>query len=216
MNIKNIASSGYLLIGHEKSQLSNNYALDLNNVKVFQNDGGYGQKIQETQTTFIKRSKYDCYEDNSMYFTNCINEFYVEQLKCNLPWAIKSNPDFKQCESKDELKQFRKFSADITLSNYTEMIKLMGCFKPNCLQTTWTFINEKKWVVEKDTMLLFAMTPTTKVIRRQEIKLADFSTFLADCGGYLGLFLGASLLSITDAIITYARRSLSFARKVLF
>ena len=92
MKIKNIASSGYYFIRHEKLQLSNNYALDLNNAKVFQNDGGYGQKIQETQTTFIKRSKYDCYEDNSMYFTNCINEFYAKQLKClQTTWTKNSN-----------------------------------------------------------------------------------------------------------------------------
>ena len=151
-----------------------------------------------------------------MYITDCINEFYAEQLKCNLPWATKMDPDLKKCESEDELKQFRKLSMDITFPNLTEKIKDMGCFKPNCLQTTWTKnSNEAKWVMENETELFVTITSKTKVIRRQEIRLADFSTFLADCGGYLGLFLGASLLSITDAIIAYARRSLRFARKVL-
>ena len=28
---------------------------------------GYSQLLTKTQTTFVKRSKYDCYEDNSMY-----------------------------------------------------------------------------------------------------------------------------------------------------
>ena len=136
--IKNIASEGYFFTKHEKLQLHNNYDLDLNSVELLANEAGYTQYMQETQATFLKKSKYDCYEDNSMYFTNCISEFYAKQLKCNLPWAIKSNPDFKQCESEEELKQFRKLSVDITLSNYTGKIQANGCFKPNCLQTTWT------------------------------------------------------------------------------
>ena len=217
MSIKNIASQGYFFIKHEKLQLPNNYALDFNNVELLANEAGYVQYLQETQTTLVKRSKYDCYEDNSMYITDCINEFYAKQLKCNLPWATKMDPDLKQCESKDELEQFRKLSVDITFSNNTEKIKEMGCFKLNCLQTTWTKnSNEEKYAMKNETKLRIIMTAMSKVIRRQEIRLADFSTFLADCGGYLGLFLGASLLSITDAIIAYARRSLRFARKVFF
>ena len=217
MSFKNIASQGYLVIKHEKLQLPNNYALDFNNVELLANEAGYVQFMKETQTTSVKRSKYDCYEDDSMYITDCINEFYAKQLKCNLPWATKMDPDLKQCESKDELEQFRKLSVDITFSNNTEKIKEMGCFKLNCLQTTWTKnSNEEKYAMKNVTKLRIIMTAMSKVIRRQEIRLADFSTFLADCGGYLGLFLGASLLSITDAIIAYARRSLRFVSKVLF
>ena len=105
MSIKNIASQGYFFIKHEKLQLPNNYALDFNNVELLANEAGYVQYLQETQTTLVKRSKYDCYEDNSMYITDCINEFYAKQLKCNLPWATKMDPDLKQCESKDALER---------------------------------------------------------------------------------------------------------------
>ena len=215
MKIKNIASSGYYFIRHEKLQLSNNYNLDFNNVEFLGDKASYTQYMQETKTTFVKRSKYNCYEDNSMYITNCINEFYAIQLKCNLPWAIKMNPDLKQCESKDELEQFRILSVEITLPNLTKKMEDMGCFKPNCLQRTWTKnSNEEKMAHERnETVLWVVMNAMTKVIRRQEIRLADFSTFLADCGGYLGLFLGASLLSITDAIIAYTCSCLRFAHK---
>ena len=216
INIKNIASNDYFFIKHEKLQLSNNYALDLSNIELLQNKAGYAQYMKETQTTFVKKSKYDCCEDNSMYITDCINDFYAKQLKCNLPWATKMDPDLKQCESKDELEQFRMLSAEITLPNLTEKIKDMECFKPNCLQTTWTknSNSEQKYAMGRnDTELWITMNAITKVIRRQEILLADFSTFLADCGGYLGLFLGASLLSITDAIIAYTCRCLRSVHK---
>ena len=156
MTIKNIASQGYFFIKHEKLQLPNNYALDFNNVELLANEAGYVQYLQETQTTLVKRSKYDCYEDNSMYITDCINEFYAKQLKCNLPWATKMDPDLKQCESKDAFEQFRMLSVEITLPNLTEKIKDMRCIKPNCLQTTWTKKrNEEQWATEtNETMKL--------------------------------------------------------------
>ena len=40
-------------------------------------------------------------------------------------------------------------------------------------------------------------------IQRKEILIADFSTFVVDCGSYLGLFLGASILSLTDTVLAY-------------
>ena len=36
----------------------------------------------------------------------------------------------------------------------------------------------------------------------QHVKLYNFGNFVADVGGYLGLFLGASILSISDGIIS--------------
>ena len=37
----------------------------------------------------------------------------------------------------------------------------------------------------------------------QHVKLYGFTNFVADIGGYLGLFLGASMLSICDGITAW-------------
>ena len=142
-------------------QLANNYDFynfyqNVDYLQGLQDATGYSQLLTKTQTTFVKRSKYDCYEDNSMYLTNCINEFYAKQLKCNLPWATNMDPDLNHCESEDELEKFRMLSVEITLPNLTEKIKDMRCIKPNCLQTTWTKKrNEEQWATEtNETMKL--------------------------------------------------------------
>ena len=44
------------------------------------------------------------------------------------------------------------------------------------------------------------------IVQKTEVKIADFGTFVADFGGYLGLFLGASILSITDILGSCAKR----------
>ena len=83
-----------------------------------------------------------------------------------------------------------------------------GCFRPNCKQTTWTknqFTNY--WDNEGSAFVAFIIPSSAKVIQRKEIRLADFSTFIADCGSYLGLFLGASVLSLIDIVIAYIKRT---------
>ena len=60
--------------------------------------------------------------------------------------------------------------------------------------------------LKKGTLLWFGLPSNTYTIRRQEILLADFSTFVADCGSYLGLFLGASVLSITDILGSFTKK----------
>ena len=55
---------------------------------------------------------------------------------------------------------------------------------------------------ENQTLILFAVPDTSKTLVRREIMLADFATFMADCGSYLGLFLGASILSLSEIGVT--------------
>ena len=83
-------------------------------------------------------------------------------------------------------------------------------FKPNCRQTTWVknqyqYVSDKKDHGINDAWLF--IPSTAKVIQRKEIKLADFGTFIADCGSYLGLFLGASVLSLTDWLVIYTKQA---------
>ena len=49
------------------------------------------------------------------------------------------------------------------------------------------------------------ITPDSKVLQRKEVLLADFGTFLADIGSYLGFFLGASILSLTELGLAYLK-----------
>ena len=74
----------------------------------------------------------------------------------------------------------------------------------NCITTEWSMKNHQEtWETESNkTILNFAVSGTSKTIIRKEIKLADFSTFLADCGSYMGLFLGASILSLSQLVMS--------------
>ena len=160
----------------------------------------------ETRTVSVRRSKYDCHEDNSMTFTNCIDEFFAEQLNCYLPWTtIPKYQNYQQCQTSNQLEQFRNLSLTITSEAMTEKITARGCFKPNCMKRTWVK-NEynENWQTQSNTTTLYINLPSgMKVIQRKEIKLAGYSVLLADFGSYLGLFLGASVLSLTELGASY-------------
>ena len=162
------------------------------------------EMLKETDTTFLKKSTYDCYEDNSMKMTNCINDFYAKELGCKLPWITESKlVELKNCETATELDTFRNLSYYITSKTLASKVEKYGCLKPNCRKITWKKTQHTE-VYEKSTPghhLVIVMPHNEKVLKRQEVRLADMGSFIADCGSYLSLFVGASILSITDILI---------------
>ena len=137
-----------------------------------------------------------------MKMTDCINEFYAEQLGCKLPWGPKLK-GLKNCQSTEELEQYRNLSFHITSDELKSKLKAKGCLKPNCKQSTWrNFPHKEMWNHDRaGHKLCVVMSSMSKLVKRQENMLCDFGPFLADIGAYLGLFLGASVLSITDGFI---------------
>ena len=162
--------------------------------------------LVQTETLSLKKKRYDCFEDNSMNFKDCMDDFIGEQLNCSLPWAINTKVAYAVCKSKDDLDAFRNLSLNMDTEEIKAKIEMKGCFKPNCKKTTWVKnqYSAKTGIEGSNSEYLryYINIPSTmKILQKREVKIADFGTFVADFGGYLGLFLGASVLSLTDTII---------------
>ena len=171
--------------------------------------------LKETQTTSMKKSTHDCYEDNSMKMTNCMNDFYAEQLGCKLPWASKSTmKTLNICQTGKELEAFKEMGYHITSQKLKSKVEKYGCLKPNCKTTTWTETTyTENWKRSRPGHTHMVVIPfNAKVLQRQEVSIANYITFVADCGSYLGLFLGASLLTIIDLLITSWQKSLEVVK----
>ena len=172
--------------------------------------------LAETETIHVKKSTYDCYEDNSMKMTHCINDFYATQLGCQLPWAA-TGQGWKECQTPETLAQFRNLSFYITTDEMKAKVEDFGCLKANCRTFKWIKTPyDELWNRNVDGIGtyghgLYVVIPfTSKLLRRQEVMLADFGTFAADCGAYLGLFLGMSVLTITDIFLTFLKKFIPF------
>ena len=203
----------YYFVKHEKHQATYLYQMDLTrSFQEYKYSHGYSEYLEQTETISLKKSNHDCFEDNSMNFRNCINNFISDQIGCKLPWAKEklSKEDLDEtCETEEDLKAFRNLSIHMTTKEVHEKVAKKGCFKPNCKRTIWVKNQhdlEYPWF--EQTLIFINIPSTAKVIQRTEILLANFSTFVADCGSYLGLFLGASVLSLSDMLISCFKRVL--------
>ena len=195
-------SPGFYVEKHEYQQSWHNYDFDrLKNFEIVHPQRGNTIIAIPTQTKSLKKSNYDCFENNSMKFTHCVNDFLVEELNCSLPWTKRNSKEIEVCQGSEKLRQFRNLSFHISSADdLRAKIQAKGCFTPNCISTKWTKIYDEHYALQESNVstIQIGVPDTSYSIIRKEILLADFSTFVANCGSYLGLFLGLSVLSLTD------------------
>ena len=198
----------YYWLKHEKDQSSHIFDMEKSHsFQLLRFKERFAEYNNQIETTYLKKSNYDCHQDDSMFFKDCINEFITDKMGCMLPW-IKQNPEaLPTCQTKTELQSFRDLYAKITSQAIRDEIERKGCFVQNCKRTIWIKNQySERWLkASKQTKLWMYIPSTAKVLQRREILLANTSTFMADIGSYLGLFLGASILSLSDFMIDLAK-----------
>ncbi len=91
--------------------------------------------------------------------------------------------------------------------NDTE-VKDFGCLEENCNQIDWDILwtENDRFPGDEGQFVAFAQLTFQGNIPATVIKHSlayTFPNFVADFGGYLGLFLGASILSVFDVLWNY-------------
>ena len=200
---------------HEAGQSLHNFQLNLlEGLEYHEPNSQSREVLTPIETISLKKSTFDCYTENTFQRTNCIDDYINEKLDCILPWTTTKVSNMKfLCNGPEKLLQFRKLHAELTSEESKTELTQKGCMKSNCVTRKWkkSYKSTRK---DNNTIIRYNLPSDIYTIRRQEILLADFSTFLADCGSYLGLFLGASVLSLTDLLMSYFKRGYNFMRAI--
>ena len=195
------------LTKHGYHQSQENYHIDQSvSFEILKPSLGHIEYLIQTETSLLNKVRHDCLEDNSMYLKTCLDDFIADQLGCSLPWTSRQVFGSRQCQTEVDLQAFRNLSFHMTSKQIKDLITKKGCFKANCKTSTW-IKNQyiETWPLDGYTEFYIMITPDSKVLQRKEVLLADFGTFLADIGSYLGFFLGASILSLTELGIAYLK-----------
>ena len=208
------SSSGYYSIEmHESGQSQYNYNVDYSRLEWIDKDSHevYTMSNQQDVVKRLKKSNFECNDDNSNKQADCLNNYYASKLNCVLPWVHTDNPepaDF--CDGKDKFEEFRNLSMSIGEFGATNELYERGCLIPNCQQKSWNIKSSKKLKNPYNyTFPLFIFSQETKVLLRNEIELYTISSFFADIGGYLGLLLGESLISFFLMGVSWAKKCVS-------
>ncbi len=123
-----------------------------------------------------------------------------------LVYVLLFYPDWRLCDEIEDLTGFfNLYELFNTDSDTLDELKHgdFKCLVPNCLATTWPIIalddltssNSKEDNESTIEILLPSGLQAQEII---EVPAYGFASFVADFGGYLGLLLGASVLSLFD------------------
>ena len=117
-------SDGFYYERHEEGNSKQNYDFDETygfEFSMLTNHKGSLEAIAaEIVTISLKKFNYDCNEDNSMKMTDCINDFYAENLGCQLPWTTSAH-----CSKSSFFVQ--KFYFDFPRKNVGwKLVKMLG------------------------------------------------------------------------------------------
>ena len=105
----------------------------------------------------------------------------------------------------EQLIQFEKDYTEIALPNQREIPKHTGCPLP-CQYFEYK-LADTAYKVGETPMLMLIQTSSRVIVRTEEL-VYPLSSFIAEFGGALGLFLGFSFMMIWDAVIVAATISI--------
>ena len=175
----------------------------------------------EVQTTWINANGYQAYykleilerlptrshrcnqKGNSMPHA-CVNELYMKVMNCSFPWI--GNNTLPKCQSREDMATLTKLQLEWSNGNATleEEWEKLTCTVPNCAKKHWQSFNEIRQFYRNETDRKFHIElyfMTWDVTKISEYLLYGFTNFLSDFGGYLGLLLGYSLLSVMASLL---------------
>jgi hypothetical protein len=203
----------YYIETHESGQSPYNYDVDLSKVEYLDKDSHviYTMSGQQDVAKRLKKSSFNCREDNSNRQADCLNNYYASKLNCTLPWVQADNQEHTAlCDGKDKFEEFRNLSMSIVEFGATNELYKRGCLISNCKQKSWNIASVKRLEnLKNDTWIVFMFSGKTKVLLRNEIELYTISSFFADIGGYLGLLLGESLVSYFLLVVKWVQKFFS-------
>ena len=69
--------------------------------------------LEPTIKRNIKTRNYDCYENNDMEQTNCLNNYYMSKMNCTFPWLKTTIESKEKCGANNFIKDLVHLIDDV-------------------------------------------------------------------------------------------------------
>ena len=177
--------------------------------------------IKKVNTKYLDKPQEPCSDGvPSPNTTACIAKFIEDKMGCSVNIQGISSTERPPCLSAEKFVEFTSLSRQFQYADASVIYNITGClsscekdkFKVTMTDKTevaWDY----KWSKEGLSYLtLYINMHESSYIEEEEYFIYDFDTFIADVGGYMGLLLGSSIISLLDEIesILLRFRKLSF------
>ncbi len=145
-----------------------------------------------------------CLSDGIQRPGPCLKAYFRERLQCEVTM---DEGQVGRCESDVEFKAFLNLTRRFSSMMDEEVFALTGCAR-QCQEMFYeatpeienVFNTSQVEVTNKDSLILSYYTASTGLEVEKDILVYDKNDLIADIGGYLGLLLGFSVLSMFKSI----------------
>ena len=168
--------------------------------------------ITRTHIKALDQPSQRCSQGNNKISTSaCIAKFLENKLGCN-PMVLGSQfSETPYCTTKDQLLAFVNASKAFEDADENDIYEMTGCL-PTCENDQFNLIldpirSQTEFRYRCEVNLEFIMLDSSYKEEKQYV-IYDVNSFVADVGGYMGLLLGSSLLSLYMAMEAYMRKLL--------
>ena len=145
----------------------------------------------------LRQVENTCVDEENYSLTECLKDFIFKEVGCTLHWFQYN--ELPICSTKMEIKRTQDLFDMIQTTPWTNLTVLTGCLqKCRSMKYEIAFITkenilwEKEWISE-----VFIQPNAASMEEVVEYLVYGVGDFIGDLGGYLGLFLGWSILSMT-------------------
>ena len=167
----------------------------------------YARRLKMQSIKRIKTKSHFCDRNKPTPIETCINEYISQSISCCPSWIKSCRERLQNCSGQKHLEDFMKLSKDLS-TNVTIVEK---CFVPKCDTNEWITTSELdfNYLISEGngTMLEYVIPQKAMIEERVETLLYSHINLIADFGGYLGLFLGASIFSLFDICSSFICRA---------
>ena len=143
-----------------------------------------------------------CIDSNFIDSQTCVDNIIVDALKCYPKWyKSQQSQVYSTCSGPATFQEFIKISKNLVVNSTLSE----HCYPNHCTEVKWNLKSSKSMtnkLSENTTSWLYYIPSNTKVQLMEEILIYSWTNLLADFGGYLGLYLGGSILSLFDLVFS--------------
>ena len=150
----------------------------------------------------MNRNDAPCEEDPDYNFKECVRRSVRREVGCFAPWDHVEESK-KTCVGLDEITSYLEFFLQLSNLQQKQLIYRTGCKIP-CTYMKYAAVTlgdkSMMYLASEDMMHISMSFASTQITVREEVYTYPFTSFVAEFGGALGLFLGFSFLNLWDFI----------------
>ena len=204
--------------GHFPNSQIKTYGIEILQVKALSaSPQRYIYELEPTEVVYLNQERDPCSEQENVKkdIWSCLESHFASKMNCSLPWqSDKNDRKLPVCSSPHEFMQYMETHEGILDFETDDITQTAKCI-PSCKRVEYSvkLFNDIPGLDQevykylgvdnqfKNALQLDFFFGKDRFNKREQYYAYDKQNLVADFGGYLGLLLGYSLLTLYDSMV---------------